>query len=529
VAVAPLALALSRAGATCVCSSAMDLQDAEGDGLKVVCRTLNQGFSGEGAATPSPTNGAADAKPAQAPPVATGPAKPGVLKIAPAQAELPAEAAGEAADVLARFYFDADKAKVTKVRELRQKPKHEEGLATVELEIEAAGALKEYGLGGTLSLLPESEPADVEAAVQLMGLTKADLAKWITFASADGASAVKKPFPTPCTLGDALTKYCDLGRAPTKKMLSALQPTLENAAAKDMLSKLLADADALKLLSSSKHCLRMHEFWAMLGVTKLPAGDFLQYCPRQKPREFTIASSPKATPNSITLCVSMTSHDLSGLGELCQALQSAGCLPADAKPPSERTRFFGTCSHWLATRLRSGAMVLAKTRPSALHLPSKDVPVMMVGSGAGVAPFRGFWEELRRGAQKAPASLFFGCRNADQDWLYREEMSAAVKLTAGCGALARMQVGPKRPLAALFTAFSRPGDDKKGKYVQDDVRAQATSVKHWIDKMEGSVFICGSTGMGNGVLDALAEILDGGKEKVDTLRKEGRIVAEMWG
>lgn len=155
---------------------------------------------------------------------------------------------------------------------------------------------------------------------------------------------------------------------------------------------------------------------------------------------------------------------------------------------------------------------------------------MMVGAGAGVAPFRGFWEEIRRGARSAPAALFFGCRHPDQDWLFKEEMNGAVKLqTAACSALAKMQVGPKRPLSCLFTAFSRPGESEQKKYVQDQVRAQKVSVKHWVEKMAGAVYICGSTGMGNGVLDVLAEVLEGGKDTVEALRKEGRIVAEMWG
>jgi len=274
----------------------------------------------------------------------------------------------------------------------------------------------------------------------------------------------------------------------------------------------------------------MHEFWSMLGVKKISPVDFLLSCPRQKPREFTIASSPKASPQRITLCVSLTSHELPNMEAACKQLVDAGCLPASVKELlAGRSRFFGTCSRWLTGRIKSGDTVLAKQRPSPLHLPEKDVPVIMIGSGAGVAPFRGFWEELRRSSQTAPAALFFGCRNADQDWLFREEMSGAVKLTAGCGALARMQVGPKRPLTCLFTAFSRPGEGKTGKYVQEDVKAQATSVKHWVEKMSGCVYICGSTAMGNGVLEALAGSLEGGRDAVDALRKEGRIVAEMWG
>ncbi|CAE7031932.1 unnamed protein product [Symbiodinium natans] len=54
-------------------------------------------------------------------------------------------------------------------------------------------------------------------------------------------------------------------------------------------------------------------------------------------------------------------------------------------------------------------------------------------------------------------------------------------------------------------------------------------VKAWVQNMGGYVFICGSTAMGNGVLAALGEVLEGGPAAVEALKSEGRIVAEMWG
>jgi len=222
---------------------------------------------------------------------------------------------------------------------------------------------------------------------------------------------------------------------------------------------------------------------------------------------------------------------------MMQTLEAHGCLlPSNSLTPlstTTRDRFFGMCSRWLTSRLRVGDVVLAKQRPSSLKLPSKDVPIMMIGAGAGVSPFRGFWEELRLGPQEAPATLFFGCRHPEQDWLFKEEMKAAVKVAnVHTNPVLRMQAAkasPKRPLACLFTAFSRPETDQKGEYVQDHVRAQANSVKHWVEKMNGCIFICGSTAMGNGVLRSLGDILEGGMPVVEGLRKQGRIVAEMWG
>jgi len=229
--------------------------------------------------------------------------------------------------------------------------------------------------------------------------------------------------------------------------------------------------------------------------------------------------------------VSNLRHDQADVSMALEVLQGCSALAPGAVPPARQAFFNGVASQWLTTKVKAGATVLAKQRPSALHLPEKDVPIIMVGAGAGVAPFRGFWEELQRGKQQAPTALFFGCRHPEQDWLFKQEMNGAVKQAAtGCAALQRVQANlVKKPLTALFTAFSRPGDGKTGQYVQDQLKAQSRSVKHWMEKMNGVVYICGSSAMGNGTLDVLSEVLEGGRESVDALRQEGRIVCEFWG
>jgi len=533
-AVAPILEAMKKCGSICVSSSVLDLQNTDESGLAAVRDAIRTSFDGGVLGTPVPPNtvlpAAAPATPspsvpAQAP---AGSGKIAALRMAAAAKDLPSETAGEPSDVVARFYFEAARAKILKVQELREKPCPEDGLATVEIEIAAAGALQGYSLGGTLSLLPENDPADVAAILALLGLSQADLAKAITFVDESGRAVAKRPFPTPCTLGEALGRYCDLARAPTKKMLAALQPQLKDPAAADRIAKLLENKDALSLLHSAPLCCKMHEFFGMVGITRVEPVDFLQSCPRQKAREFTIASSPKATPEKITLCVSLTSHSLPDLSEVVRRFAECGAVPSGFSPPSRSKRqFFGLCSHWLTTRIKKGDEILAKQRHSPLKLPEKDVPIVMVGAGAGVAPFRGFWEQMKRESREAPAALFFGCRHPDKDWIYKTEMNQAVKIRAGFG---RPAAGPRRPLACLFPAFSRPEEiGKEGEYVQHLLKKQGPSVKHWMQTMNGTFYLCGSSSMGNAVLAELAEILDGGKERVDALRQEGRIIAEMWG
>jgi len=526
-AVEPVSKSLEHFGANCAASPCLDLKDINADTVSNLCETVKVAFGMDLEKPKTPMLRAQPDPVVEDPNFVEPPAGTTVVRMAPSITGLPDEVKGEPADVVSRFYFEAEEGKVLKVRNLRQEDELVKGLSTVEIEVEAKGKLAEYSAGGTFQLLPENDPEDVQKMLPLLGLQAVDLEKLLTFAVGAGVKH-KLPFPTPCTLGKALSLYCDLAKPPTKKMLAALQPCLQDSEAKDRLEKLLKDEETLKSLQSPALCCRMHEFWACLGVDKLDLCEFLLHCTRQKAREFTIASSSKAVPGKIALCVSLTSHEQAELSDVFKVLQEKGFTSPNAQTPSRSQRFLGIASNWINTRLKVGAIVLAKQRPSPLKLPKEDVPIIMIGAGAGVAPFKGFWDELRKGTQTAPAMLFFGCRHPDKDWLYKEEMNGAVKLGNACGALARMRVGPKRPLAALYPAFSRPDDAANKRYVQDLLREQANMVKAAMEK-DGYVFLCGSKAMGKAVLEALGDILEGGHEAVQDLKMKGRIVAEMWG
>lgn len=112
---------------------------------------------------------------------------------------------------------------------------------------------------------------------------------------------------------------------------------------------------------------------------------------------------------------------------------------------SGRGIYKGICSNYLSDR-RAGDMIYATVRETkaGFRLPDDaSVPIIMIGPGTGLAPFRGFLQE--RAARKAkdaalgPAMLFFGCRHPDQDYLYRDEL----KVLEASG------------ITELFTAFAR--------------------------------------------------------------------------
>lgn len=299
-AAAPVSQALAKAGAVCLASEVLQLQATESEKMAEIAAALRKSFE----AAPSQRSSA------------TATASTPILQMAALGSQLPPEADAEPSDVVARFYFEAERTKVLKVTQLRQQPNLQQGLSTVEVEIEACGSLKDYSAGGTLSLLPENDAQDVAAMLPLLGHSSSDLDRQITLSARNPSQKVKKPFPTPCTLREALSCYCDLQRPPSKKMLAAMQPKLPPEV-QERVGKLLAD-DTLKLLQTSACCVKMHEFWQLLGVEAggIDAGDFLLHCPRQRAREFTIASSPKASPGKISLCVSLTSHEAEAFSSL---------------------------------------------------------------------------------------------------------------------------------------------------------------------------------------------------------------------
>jgi len=153
----------------------------------------------------------------------------------------------------------------------------------------------------------------------------------------------------------------------------------------------------------------------------------------------------------------------------------------EGQASSGRGVYKGVCSNYLATR-RVGETIHATVRKTkaGFRLPDDPaVPVIMIGPGTGLAPFRGFLQERAarkaNGATLGPAMLFFGCRHPEQDYLYADELKAF----AASG------------IAELHTAFSR-GEGPKT-YVQNLVAAEQDRV--WA-LIEGGaiIYVCGDGG-----------------------------------
>ncbi len=198
------------------------------------------------------------------------------------------------------------------------------------------------------------------------------------------------------------------------------------------------------------------------------AEDMVAMLPKLAPRLYSIASSQRAHPDEVHLTVGVVRYEAWG-----------------------RARG-GVASTEIADRVAPGAEVPVYLHPNTrFRLPvDPHRPVIMIGPGTGIAPFRAFLEERRETGAKGRNWLFFGDRRAARDYLYREELRTFAK----DGVLTRID-----------TAFSRDQIDKV--YVQHLMSEAGAEIWTWI--ADGAhLYVCGDgSRMGRDVDDALVHIV----------------------
>ncbi|XP_058813460.1 NADPH-dependent diflavin oxidoreductase 1 [Topomyia yanbarensis] len=173
----------------------------------------------------------------------------------------------------------------------------------------------------------------------------------------------------------------------------------------------------------------------------------------------------------------------------------------------------GLCSNWLK-RLQPGDSLRMWTRKGTFVLPTvTTVPIVMVGPGTGLAPFRAVLQErelLLEPRKNGPLVLFFGCRNAKADFHCEEDL----RRMEGSGIL------------TLFCAFSRDQEDKI--YVQHILRTQTDLLRKLLLEQNGLFLVSGSSkNMPEAVREALGEAI-GSSLYVEEMMKNDRYQEETW-
>lgn len=306
------------------------------------------------------------------------------------------------------------------------------------VEFSLGGSDLAYEAGDALGVCPQNCPQLVAAVLAALG--------------AEGEAAVAAPNGAATTLRRALTDLCDLGKPPPA-LIEAL--ALSPATA-------VTPHDVLDALHAA-------------GPAKRPApAAFVAALKRLQPRLYSISSSPAAHPGEVHLTVGAVRYELHG-----------------------RARK-GVCSTFLAERaLAAGRAGVFVHRNPNFRLPAAgDAPVIMVGPGTGIAPFRAFLEERRATGAKGRNWLFFGDQRAGTDFLYRDELEAMRR----DGTLTRLDL-----------AWSR--DQAEKIYVQHRLVEHAQELFAWLES-GASFYVCGDAArMARDVDAALHEVVVRGGDR----------------
>lgn len=321
---------------------------------------------------------------------------------------------------------------------------------TRHIEISLEGSGLQYEPGDSVGIYPENHPRLVDELIEAMGW-KAEEPVSV------GKSGEKQP------LRDALLRHYEI-TVLTKPLIEQAVKLTANAKLGELLEA--GHEQSLRTYINGRDLLDLVQDYSLKGV---PATEFVTILRKLPARLYSISSSSKATPNEVHVTVRSVRYNAHG-----------------------RDRY-GVCSVHLADRVEPGSMlpVFIQNNPNFKLPENPDTPIIMIGPGTGVAPFRAFLAEREETGAEGKTWLFFGDQRFRTDFLYQLEWQRWLK----DGVLTRLDV-----------AFSRDTDKKV--YVQHRMMEKSRELYQWLQ--DGAVvYVCGDEKkMAHDVHAALAAILE---------------------
>ena len=345
--------------------------------------------------------------------------------------------------------------------------------STWHVEFDLAGSGLDYTVGDSLGVYPVNDPALVLAVIEAIN------------APSDFPIAGK-------TLADVLMHDMSLGPAPDMlfELISDMVGGERKAKARALAQGEDPDGDAATLD-------------VLAAVGKFPGirpdpEAFVECLDALQPRLYSISSSPKLDPGRLTLTVDRVGYEVDGRMRL------------------------GVTSTFLSGRIAPGATLKVYVhRAHDFALPADPAtPIVMVGPGTGVAPFRAFLQERMITRAPGDAWLFFGHQRSACDFFYEHEFASLRE----CQTLTRLSL-----------AWSRDKETPKA-YVQDRMRAEAAELWAWL-KRGAHFYVCGDGKRMAGDVEkaVIAIAADRGnltetqaKAFVADLKKTGRYQADVY-
>jgi len=375
----------------------------------------------------------------------------------------------------------------------------------LHLEVSTHKDILAYTTGDHIGVYPCNQENMVK---DLASVLKLDLDQIISIHSVDDRND-NKPIVGPCTIRALLSQYFDITFYVKKQLLRVLAQFAQDPVQQATLFRLASDEPGN--VEYENHIVKanrtIYEVLKEFDSVDVPLQHFLEHLPKLNPRYYSISSSPNEHKDTVHITAVVTNWET----------------------PTERFAQGVTTTWFSQLDLTSPCVAPSFIRKSPFKPPTNlSIPLIMVGPGTGLAPFRGFLQEIKyrrglpqnKGVPCGEVDLFFGCRTED-DFLYGDELRAYEKE----GVISNLQV-----------AFSRVTKEKV--YVQHLMRKPEQRQRIWALLSKGAYFyVCGDARMmardvGETVEEIIAEegkmSMPDAKKYVEKMIAEGRHQSDVW-
>ena len=305
----------------------------------------------------------------------------------------------------------------------------------LHMEIDISGSNLSYQTGDHIAIWPTNAGKEVDRFLNVVGLLpKRDSV--ISVKALDPTAKV--PFPTPTTY-DAIVRYhMEICGPVSRQFIATLAPFAPTEKAMAEMHKLGSDKDYFSEKIGKKYlniAQALEEVGGQEKWTSIPFSAFIEGLNKVQPRYYSISSSSLVQKNKISITAVVESIQIPGRKDALKGVTTNYLLALKQKQHGDPNPDPNGLTYDIngPRNKYDGVHVPVHVRHSNFKLPSDpSKPIIMVGPGTGVAPFRGFVQEraaqAKAGEDVGRTLLFFGCRKQTEDFLYSSEWAVRTLL-----------------------------------------------------------------------------------------------------
>ncbi|KAL9596327.1 MAG: hypothetical protein Q9219_005881 [cf. Caloplaca sp. 3 TL-2023] len=397
----------------------------------------------------------------------------------------------------------------------------------LHMEIDVSGSNLNYQTGDHIAVWPTNAGREVDRFLNILGLAQR---RHMVISVKGLDSTARVPFPTPTTYDAAIRYHMEICGPVSRQFVASLAAFAPDEASKTEMARLGDDKDYFKEKVSDQYLniAQLLERVCQTKWTNVPFSIMIESIQKLQPRYYSISSSSLVQKTRISITAVVEEVRVQGpKPNIVKGVTTNYLLALKQKQHGEPN----PDPHGLTYAITGprnkydGCHVPVHVRHSNFKLPSDPAkPIIMVGPGSGVAPFRGFIQEraaqAKAGEKVGKTILFYGCRKPSEDFLYKDEWETYKEALGD--------------MFELFTAFSRETSQKV--YVQQRLAEQARLVNELLQQ-KANFYVCGdASNMAREVSIKLGQIIaeqrgfniEKGEEIVKSMRGSNQYQEDVW-